>query len=137
MPSPPNASSAVERRQNRAYLREFAPAMLGYLLTLPLALWLGDTGGEVDARLLWWLLPLAPVGLVIRAVVRALHRSDEYQRDIQLVGMSIGFAASMFAAMTFGLLGIQVDLPTGVEIWGVFSVGMLGWAIAVAIRSMR
>lgn len=102
-----------------------------------LAVSFGDTGGEIGWQLLWWLVPLVPVGFVIRAVFRALGRSDEYQRRLQLEGLSVAFAASMFAALTFGLLGIQVDLPRSAEVWGVFVVGMLSWAVAVAIRSTR
>ena len=138
MTSHPQAPSAVERRQSRAYLREFIPGMLGYGITIALAVSFGDTGGEVGWALLWWLLPLGPIGFVIRAVFRALGRSDEYQRQLQLEGLSVGFAASMFAALTFGLLGIQVDLlPRGMELWAVFSIGMLAWALAVAFRSTR
>lgn len=112
--------------------------MIGYGITIALAVAFGDTGGEVGWRLLWWLVPMIPIGLVIRAVFRALGRSDEYQRRLQLEGMSVGFAASMSAALLFGLLGIQVDLlPRSVELWVVFSVGMLSWAVAVAIRSTR
>ena len=99
--------------------------MVGYGIAIALAGSFGDTGGELGPRLLWWLVPLIPVGLVIRAVIRALGRSDEYQRRLQLEGMSIGFAASMFAALTFGLLGIQVDLPRGAAMWSVYSIGML------------
>ena len=52
--------------------------------------------------------------------------------------MSVGFAASMFAALTFGLLGIQVDLlPRRTELWAVFAIGMLSWSVAVAFRSTR
>lgn len=112
--------------------------MIGYGITIALAVSFGDAEGEVGWRLLWWLLPLVPIGFVIRAVFRAVGRSDEYQRQLQLEGMSIGFAAAMFAALTFGLLGAQVDLlPRSTEVWATFSIGMLGWAVAVLIRSKR
>ncbi len=112
--------------------------MVGYGIAIALAVSFGDTGGELGWRLLWWLAPLVPIGVVIWAVFRALGRCDEYQRQIQLEGLSVGFAASMFAALTFGLLGIQVDLlPRSFELWIVFSIGMLSWAIAVAFRSTR
>lgn len=136
--SKPEAPSAVERRQSRAYLKEFIPGMIGYGITIALAVSFGDTGGHVGWQLLWWLLPLVPIGLVIGAVFRALGRSDEYQRRLQLEGMSIGFAAAMFAALTFGLLGTQVDLlPRSAEVWGTFSIGMLSWAVSVMVRSTR
>jgi O-antigen/teichoic acid export membrane protein len=138
MPSHPEAPSAVERHQARAYLREFVPGMVGYGIAIALAVTFGNTGGELGWRLLWWLAPLLPVALVIRAVFRALGRCDEYQRQLQLEGLSVGFAASMFAALTFGLLGIQVDLlPRSAELWAVFAIGMMSWAIAVALRSTR
>ncbi len=108
--------------------------MVGYAVAIGLAV---AFGGDAGWRVLWWLVPLVPVVLVIRAVFRALQRSDEYQRGLQLEGMSVGFAAAMFAALTIGLIGVQVDLPRGVDVWAVFSIGMLSWAIAVAIRSAR
>ncbi len=138
MSSQPNAPSEVERRQARTYVREFVPGMLGYVVTIALAVAFGDTGGALGWPLLWWLLPLVPIAVVIRAVFRALARRDEYQRQLQLEGLAVGFAASMFAALTIGLLGTQVDLlPRNLELWAVFSIGMLAWALAVMVRSTR
>lgn len=137
MPAKPGSPSAVERHQTRQYLREFVPGLVGYGIALLLAIIFGDTAGEISWRLLWWLGPLLFVGLVIRAVVRALRRNDEYQRQISLEGMSVGFAASMLAALTFGLLGVQVDLPAGAAVWGVFVIGILSWGVAVTVRPTR
>ncbi len=137
MSSKPGSPSEVERHQARQYLREFVPGLVGYGLALLLAIIFGDTAGEISWRLLWWLGPLVFVGLVIRAVVRALRRSDEYQRQISLEGMAVGFAASMFAALTFGLLGVQIELPAGAAVWGVFVIGILSWGVAVTVRPTR
>ena len=53
-----------------------------------LAVAFGGTGGALGWPLLWWLLPLVPIALVIRAVFWALARSDECQRQLQLEGLA-------------------------------------------------
>ena len=45
--SPPDAPSTVERRPARAYAPEFVPGAVGYVVTIPLAILLGDTQGEI------------------------------------------------------------------------------------------
>lgn len=137
MASERGTTSVLERDQSRAYFRDFVPGMVGYVAAIVAAVSFGDTGGGAGWRLLWWVVPLVPVGLVVRAVVRALGRSDEYQRQVQLEGLSAGFAASMCTALTLGLLGTQVDLPSEAGTWGVVFVGMVTWAVVVAIRSAR
>ncbi len=124
----------TDRRNSKAYLREFLPAIVGYVVTLGAAIAVVnlDTAG-------WWrylavLLPVLPVLWGIRAVARHLARIDEYGRSVQLEGMAFGFGASMAASVTIGFLSIG-GLDTA--IWGpwvIYVTGMLGWIVHTGRR---
>lgn len=79
-------------------------------------------------RIVWALLPVLPLAWVLVAVVRLLPRLDEYQRQLQLQALAVGFGAAMIAAVATGFLafaGVQGWWSS----WAVFAVGMLGWAL--------
>lgn len=123
-----NRRDPVARRAARPYLRDVTIGVVAYAVLLVLAVTVGDLEGDSPARLVWALLPVLPLAWVLVAVVRLLPRLDEYQRQLQLQALAVGFGAAMIAAVTVGFLafaGVQGWWSS----WAVFTVGMLGWAL--------
>ena len=123
-----------DRARSRAYLRDFAPAMAAYtVVVVAVGTW-GGLGGDSPWRYAWALLPVLPVGLVVRAVARGLRRSDEYARLLQLRALAVSFAAAMLASVALGMLAIA-GAPLSAELlpWLVFGAGMLTWIVSAAL----
>ncbi|WP_432537824.1 hypothetical protein [Kineococcus arenarius] len=121
-----------DRARARAYLREFVPAMVGYVVVLLAVGTFGDLDGDSPWRFLWALLPVLPVLAVVRAVARALRRSDEYAQLLQLQALAVGFAVAMTACVVLGLLEFA-GLVVPVAPWLAFGAGMLSWAVAAGV----
>lgn len=121
--------NATDRRNGRAYLRDFLPAVIGYVVAMLIVIVAFD---QIES---WWryivvLLPVVPALWGARAIARQLNRVDEYQRIVQLNAMSVGFGAAMITAVTIGMLSVG-GVPT--ERWGawaIYTAGMLGWLVA-------
>ena len=125
-----------DRARSRAYLRDFAPAVAAYVVAIVAVGAWGGLDGDSPWRYAWALLPLAPVALVVRAVVRALRRSDEYARLLLLTDLAVSFAAAMLAAVALGMLAIAgAPLPAQLLPWLVFGAGMLTWAVRTALSA--
>jgi hypothetical protein len=120
--------SSGDRAKARAYSREFWPGMAAYALVLTAVLTWGDLDGHSPWRFVWALAPLLPAAWTVRAVLRQVHRVDEYQRLLVLQSLAVAFAMTMLAAITLGFLTIAglrlADAP-----WIVVGAGMLGWAL--------
>lgn len=121
-------ASSGDRARTRAYLRDFLPGMVGYVVVLPLVIRFGGLDGTADSRWGWALLPLLPLAWVAFAVLRHLRRIDEYQQRQMMQALSIGFVVAMLTALTIGLLAVAgLDLPAAG--WIVFAAGMSAWAV--------
>ncbi|GAA2008855.1 hypothetical protein J2S58_002067 [Nakamurella flavida] len=123
--------SRGDRDRARAYLREFLPPMLAYVVVMPLVTVFGGLDGTSGWRFVWALLPVVPLLWAAVAVVRHLRRVDELQHRLLLGGLAWGFAAAMGAAVILGLLrfaGVDIVFDT----WLVFAAGMMGWVAAAA-----
>jgi hypothetical protein len=95
------------RPVDKRYLREFMPAMAAYVVILMACSWalkvpLADSGDAV--RGLVALLPVLPIVLVLRAVVRLIRDSDELQRRIDLEAIAISTLVVGMGYFTLGLL---------------------------------
>jgi hypothetical protein len=121
--------SLGDRARNRAYRREFWPGMVGYVVVLLAVSLLGHLDGTSNWRFVLALLPMAPLVLVVRAVMKHLHRVDDYQRQLTYRGLSVGFLVAMTASLTIGFLGFAGLQVPGAG-WVVWSLGMTGWAAA-------
>ena len=130
--------SSGDRARTRAYARDFAPAMAGYVVAITaVGLW-GDLDGDGSWRYAWALLPVVPAALVVRAVARAVRRPDEYARLLHLGGLAAAFAVTMLACVVLGMLAIAgLPLPVALLPWLPFGAGMLGWAVAAAVAGRR
>lgn len=124
--------SSGDKARARAYRRDFWPGILGYCVVLTAVLIWGHLDGSSPWRYVWALLPVIPAVWIVRAVVRHLTRSDDYQRRLLLQGLAVGFAVAMIAAMTVGFLGIA-GLALPVAGWTIYGAGMAGWGIAGAL----
>ncbi|MGN6481311.1 hypothetical protein [Luteibacter sp.] len=121
------------RAVHKRYLREFFPAMVGYMILLFASVsWLKSLDGTL-ARTLVTLLPALPIAFVIRAMVRVIRDQDEFERRIDLEAIAIAGGIGGFGFFTYGLLlnARVLEQPTGasVAVW-VFPIllGLFGVA---------
>ncbi len=131
-----SGASSGDRARARAYFREFVPGMVAYAVVLVLVIIFGGLDGTAPSRFLWAVLPAIPLLWVLAAVVRHLHRLDDYQQRLMLDGFAVGFGVAMVAAVTVGLLeaaGLQSEV-TG---WVIFGAGMIGWGVASIAAGRR
>lgn len=92
------------RSVHKRYLREFFPAMFGYVLLIFLSVsWLKTLEGTA-ARTLVTLLPVIPIAFVIRAMVRVIRDQDEFERRIDLESIAVAGGIGSFGFFTFGML---------------------------------
>lgn len=127
------------RRQARRYLGEFLPAMLGYVLAVPLSLvLLQHIAMPTALKFVVALLPMLPAWFGLRAVLRHLRRLDELEQRIQT--QAIGVASLSVGMLTFALGFLQIAglLPkvAGLLLW-VLPAMIAVWGVAVGVISYR
>ncbi len=108
-----SANGKQVRTLARRYLREFLPAMLGYVIVLPLSIVLLlraglPTAGKVAVAL----LPVLPMVFVVRAMLRHMLRQDELQQRIELQAVAITCAVVGMATFSLGFLQNVRLLPS-------------------------
>jgi chromate transport protein ChrA len=113
----------------RRYYREFVPAMLAYVVIM---LFGWPYLRQVDQPVLkavLALLPVVPIALVIRAMVRLVLGSDELEQRTHLVGLAVSTAVVAVLSLAGGFLAAAhvVDLDGTVLIW-VFPVLVLTYS---------
>lgn len=123
----------TEKRQSKRYMREFVPAMLGYVIVLAVVVMLVDQDSASPWNVVWMLTPIIPAVFGVKAVYGWISRADEYQQRIQLESMAVGFAVAMLTALTMGFLLVDVSLRFGGYL--VFTLGMSTWAVTAAAKS--
>ena len=126
------------RPVHRRYLREFIPAMTAYvLLILGSVYWLrvGHPTGYWRAAIA--LLPVLPIVLAMRAIVRVIRDSDELERRIELeavaisallVGTSFFSAGLLAAAHVIALEGDDVAIWVLPALCGIYGLAKC-WAV--------
>ena len=124
--------SEGDRARSRAYQLEFWPGILAYAVVLTGVLLWGDLEGDSPLRFLWAVLPVIPALWIVRAVLRHVGRTDDYQRVLLLQALGGGFAVAMIASVTMAFLEIAGLAVPGVG-WIIYSAGMLGWIITGAV----
>jgi hypothetical protein len=132
------------RHVQKRYLREFWPAIAAYVIVLFGSVWLlrnhGDSLG-MAARSALSLLPMLPIALVSRAIVRVIRDSDELERRIDLEAAAVAGLAVGLSFFSLGLLAsgkVIVLEGSAVAIW-VFPAlcGTYGIAKVWASRRFR
>ena len=123
----------------RRYLREFLPAMAGYVVTLGASLWLLKVVEEPVLRAMLALLPVPPVALAVRAIIRHIRDSDELQRRIELEAVSVATALVSMLYFAGGLLQMAkvIDIPSGQAMFWVFPMVCMTYGLAKAFVAGR
>ncbi|MCJ0826304.1 hypothetical protein MQC88_10140 [Luteimonas sp. 50] len=132
-----SSTLAVRRR----YLRDFVPAMGGYIVLLFASMWLLKRVDEPALRALVALLPVPPIALMLRAIVRFIRDADELQRQIELEAVSLATALVSLLYMAGGFLQLArvIDVPAGVAMIWMFPLVCLVYGLAkiAVVRRFR
>ena len=130
-----SATPALGRR----YLREFFPAIFGYVLAMLLSVWLLQRSEPVWLRALIALLPIPPIALAMRAVIRRIRDSDELQRKIELEAVSFASALVSLVYLAGGFLQLAkvVDVPSDVAMVWVFPLMCMSYGLAKLVIMRR
>lgn len=115
------------RDVDRRYLREFIPAMLGYVITVLLMVPLVRHTDSVIARAGLALLPLIPTAFFVRAMVRRLLGGDELERRVMLESIAI-------SALTIGMLSFTAGFLEAADVFRIPSGAML-WVFPLMMGS--
>ena len=132
-------SSASDRARQRAEMWDTAPAMVLLVLAQG-SLVVADPQSRGSVwRVLWALSPLLPFAWLVWGRWRAVRRSDEYQRRVQLEAMAIGFGVVIALAMAGGVLDAAHIGNPRQSLQAVFILGVIAWigASAVLTRAAR
>jgi hypothetical protein len=123
------------------YLREFIPAMLGYMIVLPISIVLllrVDMPPALQGAAA--LLPVLPMLFVMRAILRHMLRQDEMQQRIELQAVAITCALIGIATFSVGFLQNVRLLPSPpwLMLWILpLMIGTYGVARALVTRRYR
>jgi hypothetical protein len=130
------------RAVHKRYLREFVPATAAYMLLILLYDVLMPKMEGMLWRIMLAVLPLLPVALVIRAIVRVIRDQDELERRIDLEAIAIAAMSTGFGYFSFGFLlnaGIGLEIaPAAIAIWVLPCLfGSYGMAKLLVARRYR
>ena len=136
MPDPCGSGTPALRSR---YLREFLPAMAGYVVTLFLSVWLLKRVDEPGLRALVALLPVPSIGLALRAIIRYIRDVDELQQRIELEAVSFAAAFVSMVYVTGGFLQLAkvIDIPSAVAMIWVFPLICASYGLAKLVVARR
>ena len=137
MPEPCDVGTPALRSR---YMREFVPAMAGYVVTVFLSVWLLKRGIDQPVlRALVALLPVPAIGLALRAIIRYIRDVDELQQRIELEAVSFAAAFVSMVYVTAGFLQVAkvIDIPSGVAMIWVFPLICLSYGLAKMVVARR
>jgi len=136
MPDPCDTATPALRRR---YLREFIPPMAAYLVLVIASMWLLHQVQAPLLRALIALLPVPPIALAMRAIMRYIRDTDELQRRIELEALSISTALVSLGYLTAGFLqkARVIDVPSSVAMIWVFPLVCLSYGVAKVVIGRR
>jgi hypothetical protein len=136
MPEPCDTSTPALRRR---YLREFMPAMALYVLALFVSIWLLKRVDDIVLRALVALLPVPPVALAVRAMIRHIRDADELQRRIEVDALAIATACVTLGYLAAGFLQLAkvIDVPSSAAMIWVFPLECMAYGLAKATVARR
>lgn len=104
---------AVERR----YVREFVPAITAYMLLIVVSTTVIHHTDATQTALRAWssLLPVLPIGFVVRAMVRYVTGSDELEQRTHLQALAVAAGVVGMGTITVGFLAAAGVLHVGGE----------------------
>ncbi|HSR64779.1 MAG TPA: hypothetical protein VLM17_04125 [Xanthomonadaceae bacterium] len=135
-PDPCDTSTPEQRRR---YLREFVPAMALYVVAIIGSVTLLQHVDAPGLRALVALLPVPPIALAMRALVRRVRDADELQRRIELEAVSVATLLVSLGYLTAGLLqkARVIDVPSAVAMIWVFPLVCLVYGFAKILVGRR
>jgi hypothetical protein len=135
----PAACDSSTPTLRRRYRREFVPPMLGYVLAVFASVWLLKRIDELWLRAVVALLPVPPIALAIRAIVRYIRDADELQRRIELEAVSIATACVSLAYLAAGFLQSAkvIDIAADQAMIWVFPLICLIYGVAKMMVARR
>ena len=130
-----DVTPAVRRR----YLREFLPAMFGYVLAVFISVWLLKRVDVPVLRALIALLPVPAIALAMRAIMRRIRDADELQRRIELKAVSLAAAFVSLGYLAAGFLqrAKVIDVPSSAAMIWVFPLVCLTFGVAKVVLGRR
>ncbi|CAN5653446.1 hypothetical protein BH23PSE2_BH23PSE2_05890 [soil metagenome] len=134
-----NACDAAPPALRRRYTRELALGMGVYVLMVFVSVWLLKQVDDALLRAVIALLPVPPVALVVRAMIRYVRDADEMQRRIELEAVSIATAFVSLLYMSGGFLQAArvIDLPASAAMIWLLPLVCLGYGVAKALVMRR
>lgn len=135
----PQASDTGTPALRRRYMREIMPPTVGYLVAIFLSTWLLKRVDAEWLRALIALLPVPPIALILRAIVRYIRDTDELQQQIELAAVSIAAASVSMLYLTGGFLQLAkvIDIPAAMAMIWVFPMICIVYGVAKVAVSRR
>jgi len=136
LPDPADCSTPALRRR---YMREFVPAIVAYMLTLLLSVWLLKHIDAPALRAAVALLPIPAVALLMRAMLRHIRDTDELQRRIEVESIGIATALVSLGYLGAGFLQAAkvIDVPSSAAMIWVFPLVCLTYGLAKVVIVRR
>lgn len=135
----PDGCDAAPAKLRKRYTREVMLAMAGYVVLLVLSILLLKRVEDGLLRALIALLPVPPMMLVLRAMIRYIRDADELQQRIELEAVSFATAFISLVYLTGGFLQSAkvIDVPSNVAMIWVFPLVCLSYGLAKAVVARR
>lgn len=135
----PDGCDAAPAALRKRYTREVMLAMAGYVVLLVVSMLLLKRIDDTALRALVALLPVPPMVLVLRAMVRYIRDVDELQQRIELEAVSFATAFISLVYLTGGFLQSAkvIDVPSNVAMIWVFPLVCVAYGLAKAVVARR
>jgi hypothetical protein len=135
----PDGCDAAPAKLRKRYTREVMLAMGGYVVLLVLSILLLKRVEDGLLRALIALLPVPPMMLVLRAMIRYIRDVDELQQRIELEAVSFATAFISLVYLTGGFLQSAkvIDVPSNVAMIWVFPLVCLSYGLAKGVVARR
>jgi len=135
----PDGCDAASAKLRKRYTREVMLAMTGYVVLLVLSILLLKRVEDGLLRALIALLPVPPMMLVLRAMIRYIRDADELQQRIELEAVSFATAFISLVYLTGGFLQSAkvIDVPSNVAMIWVFPLVCLSYGLAKGVVARR
>lgn len=135
----PDACDTAPPVLRKRYTREMMVALGGYVVLLSSSIWLLKHVDSTGLRALVALLPVPPIALMLRAMIRYIRDADELQQRIELQAVSFATALVSLLYLGGGLLQVArvVDVPAGAAMIWVFPLLCLGYGLVKAVVARR
>lgn len=135
----PAGCDAAPAKLRKRYTREVMLAMGGYVVLLVLSILLLKRVEGTALRACIALLPVPPIAMTLRAMIRYIRDADELQQRIELQAVSFAAAFVSLLYLTGGLLQSArvLDVAASAAMIWVFPLVCLAYGLAKIVVSRR